>query len=316
MKSIGGYFELEMQVKECFHKEAIALNTGRNALEYLLLANRYTRIYLPYYSCEALLEPIRKCNISYTFYPINMNLEPEFDHSQVKDSEAFLYINYFGLKDPYLRTLTTLNANVIVDNVQSFYSLPIPRVDTFYSARKFFGVPDGAYLYSNKGMTQSFETGTSASRIEHLLTRIEASPEEGYPSFQQNENRLMNLPVQWMSNLTKQLLASIDYEAAASARKANFMHLHQHLSRQNKLPIEWDQQQVPMTYPFLTTSEALKKFLQSHRVYCPTYWPGVAAHKRPSSIEETLLTNLVCLPIDQRYSLDDMNTIIHLIQSI
>ncbi|MES2779041.1 MAG: hypothetical protein V4651_03990, partial [Bacteroidota bacterium] len=78
MKSIGGYFELELSVKDSFHKDAIALNTGRNALEYLLLANSYSKIYLPYYSCEALLEPMVKLNIAYEFYPINNDLEPEF----------------------------------------------------------------------------------------------------------------------------------------------------------------------------------------------------------------------------------------------
>ena len=37
MNPIGGYFELELRKGEEYHKEAIRLNSGRNAFEYVLL---------------------------------------------------------------------------------------------------------------------------------------------------------------------------------------------------------------------------------------------------------------------------------------
>ena len=42
MKELGGYFELELPKKTEFHKDAVRLNSGRNALEYILLAKSYT----------------------------------------------------------------------------------------------------------------------------------------------------------------------------------------------------------------------------------------------------------------------------------
>ena len=42
MKSIGGYLELELKKNEEYHKEALRLNSGRNALEYILKSNTYT----------------------------------------------------------------------------------------------------------------------------------------------------------------------------------------------------------------------------------------------------------------------------------
>ena len=39
MKTIGGYFELELKKNEEYHKDALSLNTGRNALEYILKTN-------------------------------------------------------------------------------------------------------------------------------------------------------------------------------------------------------------------------------------------------------------------------------------
>ena len=40
---IGGYFGLELLDNGEFHKNAIRLNTGRNALEYILQSNRYKK---------------------------------------------------------------------------------------------------------------------------------------------------------------------------------------------------------------------------------------------------------------------------------
>jgi len=43
MNAIGGYFELELPYGEEYHKNAIRLNTCRNAFEYILIAKSYKR---------------------------------------------------------------------------------------------------------------------------------------------------------------------------------------------------------------------------------------------------------------------------------
>ena len=65
MKEIGGFFELELPQKKEYHSKAIRLNTGRNCLEYILKSNNYKKIYIPFYICNSILEPIRKLNIEY-----------------------------------------------------------------------------------------------------------------------------------------------------------------------------------------------------------------------------------------------------------
>ena len=57
MSAIGGYFELELNKQGEYHQDAIRLNTGRNALEYIILANNYKKIYIPYITCAVLLQP-------------------------------------------------------------------------------------------------------------------------------------------------------------------------------------------------------------------------------------------------------------------
>ena len=60
MDVIGGYFSLELPLIEEYHKNAIRLNTGRNCLEYILRVRGYKKVYIPYYTCEVILEPFKK----------------------------------------------------------------------------------------------------------------------------------------------------------------------------------------------------------------------------------------------------------------
>ena len=70
MEAIGGYFELPDYEEGVFpHQDGILLNTGRNALEYILRSiGDAKRVYLPYYTCEVVLEPLKKLHIPWTFY--------------------------------------------------------------------------------------------------------------------------------------------------------------------------------------------------------------------------------------------------------
>ena len=48
MKEIGGYFELELREGQEYHKKAIKLNTGRNALELILMVKQYKKVFIPF----------------------------------------------------------------------------------------------------------------------------------------------------------------------------------------------------------------------------------------------------------------------------
>ncbi len=88
--AIGGYFDFELPVGQPYHPDALCLNTGRNALEYILRARNYTKIYIPYFTCEVLLEPLRNLNLAYEFYHINENLEPVFNYNSLGSNDGFL----------------------------------------------------------------------------------------------------------------------------------------------------------------------------------------------------------------------------------
>lgn len=309
-KSVGGYFELELRDTGGYHPKAIALNSARNSFEYILKVRQYKKVYLPYYTCEVLLDPIKKLKIDFEFYAINQNLEPVFDYNKIKSEDGFLYTNYFGLRDKFIYDLGTKISNLIIDNAQSFFSEPINNVDTFYSPRKFFGVSDGAYLFCNKQLNQDLEQDISYNRMSHLMMRSDINAELGYSEFSKNDNSLIDQPIKRMSNLTHKILSSIDYELVKTKRIKNFEYLHQFLKDTNLLKIEESNKQVPLVYPFWTKDITVKKKLIENKIYCATYWPNVKGWCKEDSLEVRLTKELIHLPIDQRYDLNDMRNIL------
>lgn len=313
MKSIGGYFELELPQGAEFHSQAIALNTGRNALEYILRVRGYKRVYLPYYSCEVLLEPFEKLGVEYSFYHINESLEPE-QFVVIKDDEAILYINYFGLKQDFVTTLAAnYGKQLIVDNTQAFYAKPIEGIDTFYSCRKFFGVSDGAYLYCDARLDEELEQDHSWERMTHLLKRIDVSAEAAYADFREQSAKLKNNPIRKMSSLTHRIMASIDYNGIAERRRQNYQLLNEALCYKNGISLTLATDTVPMVYPFLIDDDNLLQHLIDNKVFVAQYWPNVQDWCDKSSNDYKLTKHLLPMPIDQRYGAQDMDRIIALI---
>lgn len=313
---IGGFFELEFNKRHSAFHKAIALNTGRNAFEYILLVQNYKKIYIPFYSCDVLLEPLKKNNIEYEFYYINEELEPKYNFV-LKENEALLFINYFGIKDNAAQKFSQDYKNIIIDNTQAFFSVPPQNVDVFYSARKFFGVTDGAYLYTNDLLPRKFEKDFSADRVSHLINRIEIGSAKSYKDFLNNEWLLRNQEIKYMSDFTQTVLQNIDYDNAKQKRIENFQYLHQFLKHNNELThlIEKNNITAAMVYPYLTKNKNLRKFLISQNIFVATYWKSVMQNVEIDDFESYLSQYLIPLPIDQRYGEKEMQFILEKIIS-
>lgn len=316
MEPIGGYFSLELPHYEEYHKDAIRLNTGRNCLEYILRARGYKKVYIPYYICDVVLEPFKKLGIPYEYYHIDIHFEIR-DRFTLKEGEALLYTNYYGLKQCYVDQLAAKVGNrLIVDNTQAFYAKPLAGIDTFYTCRKFFGVPDGAYLYSDKLLDGELEQDQSYERMLSLTKRIDLSPEAGYQDFRGTTKALVGQPIRKMSKLTQRMMQGIDYEAAAMQRRANYQMLHEALGKENNLELLLEEDAVPMVYPYLVPVNGLREKLIENKIFVARYWPNVLECATPDDIDYLLAYQMQPLPIDQRYGEEEMNRIISIIKNV
>jgi len=318
-RAIGGYFGLELaNHKNLYHDHLTRVNYGRSALEYILRAKGYKKLYIPYYICDVILQPLIKLNVEYEFYHINTNLEPKVDH--LEDHSALLQVNYFGLMNNRLPALKEKYSELIVDNSMAFFSKPIQSIHCFYSPRKFFGVPDGGFAFIDSENPETIRTkDISFHRTSHLLKRLDVGPEKGYDDFKNNELASNNPPLVEMSRLTEKILRSIDYQAVIEKRNDNFACLHSHLQPYNEFTPIIEQSFIhgPMAYPFLKKGNSgLRRYLIENRIYVAQYWPNIPKWiKNPYLPELYLFENLIPLPIDQRYDSEDMKRILEVIQN-
>lgn len=306
--TIGGYFQLQLASREEYHPSLIKLNTTRNALEYILKVKQYTKIYIPYFTCNVMLEPILRMNIPYSFYSINSQLDPILDF-EIGETECLLYTNYFGLKNIMVNQLCKTIKNIVIDNAQAFFITPLPGIDTIYSCRKFFGVADGAYLALNTNKRLSLPTDVSANRIMHLIESIDVGKEQAFSIYKENEKRLENQAIKYMSAITQKILSGIDYQSCINSRNDNFNFLHENLTELNELTLETPIAKGPLVYPFLIQNADVKRRLVADKIFTPTYWPNVFDWTTPKMFENYLTKYLVPLPIDHRYTLSDMKVI-------
>lgn len=320
MDSIGGYFELEEYgTGSVFpHNYGVMLNTGRNALEFILRSIGIVKgVYLPYYTCEVVLEPLKKLNIPWVYYRTNNRFEIE-DDIYPKNDEYIIANNYYGIKDAYIMGLAKkYGKHLIVDCAQSLFAKPIPEIKCFYSIRKFVGVADGgiAYLGNIKPFPVSInEYECTVNHDSHLFKRKKFGPEAGFADFQENEKKLDNQPIRWMSDTTKSILEHIDYNFIIDRRRDNYIFLHKALSENNFLNLpDTDTFACPMGYPFMTRIDRdLRKELINNKIFVAKYWPNVQ-HLRDFETEYQMANRVVLLPCDQRYGEKEMNRIVGII---
>lgn len=318
--AIGGYFELEPAAREGRgypHQAAAHLNTGRNALEYIFATlGPIRKVYIPYFTCDVVLEPFEKLRVPYERYRINRDLELA-EPLALADGEYLLYTNYYGIKDAYVRELYACHGSrLIVDNAQALLMPPIPGCMMAYSPRKFIGTADGGLAYPDvREITPQFPEDSSAGRMDHLYLRKQYGPQAGYAAFKENSSKLAGQPVRRMSPETRETISHIDFDALKAARRDNFSRLHAALARSNRLNIpDMSAFAAPLVYPYYTDDTALKSQLISEQVFVATYWPNVFDWCQPGDEEYKLAEHIVCLPIDQRYRGEDMDRILSLIQ--
>lgn len=308
MKEIGGYLGLETFHGKGYYENLVALNSGRNAMLYVLKAKNIKKIYIPYFLCWSIFKMCEKENYQYEFYRIDENFLPIFD-KKLDEGEYLYIVNYYGqISDEIIVLLKEKHHNVIVDNVQAFFQKPMNGIDTIYSCRKFFGVPDGGYASTDATLNEKIKQDVSMDRMKHILGRYEGvSASQFYDDFKTSEATFKDIELKYMSKLTQNILNAIDYECVRKKREENFLYLHNKLGRINKLSLSVPV--GPYAYPFYCANGMeIKKKLAERKIFVATLWPNVLS--MDNTLEKDYAENILPLPVDQRYNLEDMQRIV------
>lgn len=314
VKEIGGYFGLEKLISNEYYPDLAAVNNARCALLYIIKAKHYKKVYLPYFLCDSVRLVLERERIPFEEYRIDRSFLPILDINT--SSEEVVYIvNYYGLIfEEQIISLKNRYGNIVVDNAQSFFTRPIKGIDTIYSCRKFFGVPDGGYAYTDAVFPQKIPVDVSMDRMKHILGRFEGnSASDYYEYFNNNDESFKEIELRLMSKLTHNILGAIDYHTAKRRREENFMYLSNALGKINSLKVKCPP--GPYAYPFyIQNGMAVKKQLAKRKIYVATLWPNVLG--TGLDIETEFTENILPLPCDQRYTEEDMQRVVTSIKNL
>lgn len=316
MKEYGGYIEFEHYFGEEYHKNVVALNCGRNCLAYLIDKKKIRKIYLPYFLCDSVSKVCIQRGVEVEYYQINTKFQPVFEGKLI-EQEGYIYVvNFYGqLTKQYLLELKNKYNRIIFDYAQSFFERSLEKADTIYVPRKFFGVADGAYLSTECKDFDDYPCDFSSEKMDFLLGRFEGAASQYYEQYKKNNEKFDSEPIKRMSELTHNLLRGIDYAKIKEKREQNFKYLNNRLQDLNELDLNVPV--GPFAYPlYVKNGYELRKKLQQEKIYIPTLWPNVLEERCCSSLEYSYANDILPLPVDQRYGIEDMEYIVERIQKI
>ncbi len=318
-KEYGGFLPLELNPgAEWFAKyERVArFNSVKAALDAILRAERIRRIFVPYFYCPSTLAAIRRSGAEVTLYHIGADLQP-LELPDEKDS-AVLLVNYFGIQDEQTakRAASFCRATVIADNAHAFFAPPLPSEKDYsvYSAKKFFGVPDGAYALGPK-LAASADVSCAADYAHFLLLSYEQGTNAAYAEKKQVD-ALLDGRYGPMSALARGLLQNVDYERVRLRRKENFSLLRCAFHNENGLRLEKDCPAYLFPLYLEGRGAAYKSRLVREKIYVPTLWSGEELQNEGNDFERSLAEDTLFLPLDQRYDPKDIKEIIEAVKEI
>lgn len=308
LREIGGYLELEDFGGSPYHVGSLALDSARSCLCYLIELRGITAIALPDLMCDAVPSVCDRMGVAHRAYRVGESLLPVYDFKL--GPEEWLYLaDYYGTLtvEAVERAYEFSDGKLVIDEVQGFFREPWARADTFFTCRKFFGVPDGAYLATRDGARLKIELPAcrSASRMGHLLGRCEDGGSAHYAEYSLSEEGIGANGPEAMSEVTRRLLSGVNYDRVRAMRESNFAVLDRLLGPTNLLHV--GSPVGPYAYPYLTAGAGeLRGELASRGVYVPMLWPNVIAECHEGSAARRFAREILPLPVDQRYGEGDM----------
>ena len=320
MLELGGYFGEERQIGsgKAYHDVA-ALKSGRACARLLIRYRRPARAFLPYFCCDSLVRVFESCGVLVQRYCLNEAFELK-KVVQLGESDCLVVLNYFGLKSNYIRRLIQIYGDQLwVDDTQAFFERGSGAF-SFNSARKFFGVTDGAYIYAPDYISHAacrLHRAENMNRL-HLHARTAEGANAGYTHYLIAE-RSIDGELERISEYSEQVLDGIDYSSVIAARKANFGTLNELLAESNLIDAELlavGRHVIPFAYPFIPGRKITHNSLWARNLFAPLLWPECKRWSGAGCYAIENHTRLLPLPIDHRYGSCDMESLVERLKSI
>lgn len=320
-KEYGGFipFELSSDKGEYFYQYEdcmVRVNSGRTAICYAIEELALNKIHIPYYICPDVKVAVEEKGYDVQYYKLDKNMLPDIRENT--NDAIVIWTNYFGLMTQrQIDELLGKHKNVILDNAQAFFARPIIKDNVYnaYSCRKFFGVPDGGYIIGKSIRKRNLERDVSWNKMAFIFQQLEEGTNAAYEGYLANENRFDNSYLR-MSKLTQKILQGINYHGIHDRRRENFEILAYEFNSVNHMKVSLSgDEMVPFVYPLLFPDMSLRKRMIEKHIYTSTWWKHLNNMDLDQESMEIMFTKfLYPIPIDQRYTKDDMKDLSEIVR--
>lgn len=308
IQTMGGHFSAFLDNRQNEPPGDQFFESARACLYALLVMVKPAKIYIPNYICDAVTQAIMLAEIPVEKYAIGGDFKV-LAPLELARNEVILLVNYFGLTaETLLEQMKCYPKDqVILDCSQAYFYEAPDCLAAIYSPRKFLPVPDGGFIKTHVHLPNDApDEDASIGRYQYLLQRVVKEVEHSRSLYLQSEDELGAVSIKSMSSFSRAISKTIDLEFIQARRRENYGVL-QSLDRINRIRLPLGQQ-VPLCYPLMISNgEAVRARLIESRIFTPKYWPDV---NPVNEFENSLLRDVVYLPIDHRYGKEQMRALI------
>lgn len=322
-------------------KATVYTRSGRDSLRLVastLSENGCREVLLPCYCCESMESPFVDAGMKVQYYQIQEGLKLDIADIESKLSDTshavLLYMDYYAIPSVGSSVLQDLkqkySLTLIKDATHDWLDYDLKDralLDDFtiVSLRKWAGLPEGGLVFSSVyPLTAAPESdgvyGTRRSEAMRLkLEYLENGDVSSKPVYLKKLGDCNSLldelhETASMGELSRALCGGVDWVMVAAVRRKNAAALAEGLE-QLGISHYYQQDTAPLWVPFVPkcNRDALQAAMNLRDLYCPYLWsiPGMA--KGCSIFVDHFVSEMLCLPCDQRYDEGDMRAMIKIL---
>lgn len=297
-------------------------------------------VLIPAYTCSTVYKPFKQLNWECHYYSINRNFRIDTTSllNCVKQFTPALIVlhPYCGmeLNEKELFVLKKIKSDIcckiILDNTQCIFSTKRLSFIDYYvgSYRKWFPVPDGAYLDTAETITLPAKENEEVVLLQKTAMYLRGcyfiNNNENVKSLSVHLNKVANrimsnkITPHKMSDFSEYIYSKQDIVDNFNIRMANFLYIHYHLHTSEKISMVFrnltEITTAPLYYPiYVKERRELQTKLAKHHIYLPVLWPVEDEEILINSDVKYIYEHILMIPIDQRYNENDMKKIVDLI---
>lgn len=322
------------------------LSTGRSAESLALdtISERNPNIrkvsLIPPFTCSTVIEPFLNHGYKVISYSIdsalNINVDKFREILIASEAQVVLFHRYFGFDtmkgfEEIINEFLPKGVVFIEDKIQclysGFHSLPVDYI--IGSMRKWAGLPDGGFVVCKTGVFKNKPTDydkeleqlkleASFAKYEYLHKNL--GKKKHFLNLFRKAEQQLNLEASYyqISPASVTIQQNLEVPVLKKKRRENYNRLYEGLRDFDIIQIqtpELTKSEVPLYFVMsLKKRSELQNHLRLHDIYAPIIWPKLEECPRICNEAQNIYDKVLCLPVDQRYNVNDMDRIINCIE--